>query len=202
MAHEHTAFLSDCAKDNASARRTAASAVRAAYADPRNLSDKEWEDIIVMVKALTGIAQRSGRSASSNGTDVPSPRATHGGPRPLPTPPASTPRTQWGAPPVRPPGSHSTKAFDPRSATLVDSPTTEFHRPDHQKPAGRVTSANEGPRGSQDSSRSSRRGRQEGVCTEKERKRRALEKAELHLSRKGSAQSRASETSQVTARRV
>lgn len=66
MTHEYTAFLSDCAKDYEGARRAAGDAVRAAYNDHTNLSDREWEDVLKMVRALTGIAKRAGGSSSSS----------------------------------------------------------------------------------------------------------------------------------------
>ncbi|KAF1356820.1 14-3-3 domain-containing protein, partial [Delphinella strobiligena] len=64
VTHEYTAFLCDCVKDYEGARRAAGDAVRAAYDDHTNLSDREWEDVLKMVRALTGIAKRAGGSSS------------------------------------------------------------------------------------------------------------------------------------------
>lgn len=165
----------------------------------------------MMVKALTGIAQRR-TSDQGSGTTKSSPR-TEGQPTPTPSGPRSVlqnVRTRVD----------DNGAFTPRSATLVNSPATAVYDPEGYKigefdgGSGNGNgngggSANGGARRSsqatsrsQASSRSSRRGRQEGMGTEKERKRRAVERAESDLSRKNSELSRLSETSNATARRI
>lgn len=211
VAHEYTAFLSDCAKDTDSARRTAGDAVRAAYSDQTDLSDKEWEDVLMMVKALTGIAQRR-TSDQGSGTTKSSPQ-TEGQPTPTPSGPRSVLQN------VRTRVSDN-GAFTPRSATLVNSPATAVYDPEGYKIGefdggsrngnghgggsadGGARRSSQATSRSQASSRSSRRGRQEGMGTEKERKRRAVERAESDLSRKNSELSRLSETSNATARRI
>lgn len=202
VAHEYTAFLHDCAKDYEWANQTAIEAVRAAYSDQSHLSDKEWEEVFAMVRALTALVQRSSERRGSS-TSKSSPRTSNesksdgsNGPaptRPLPTPPPQAAKSSS----IKRDGEiMRTQTFDevgattPRSETLVNSPATALFDPYPKTSTVPPEAREEGGRRSQTSSKSSRRGRQEGNGSEKERKRRAVEQAELDLAMKSSGQSR------------
>ncbi|KAL1306903.1 hypothetical protein AAFC00_005546 [Neodothiora populina] len=208
--HEYTAFLQDCVKDYSLARQVAGDAVRAAYLDEGDLSDKEWEEVLMMVRALTITARRTGGSEegygskSSQGTSSDDARSRRGPTRPLPTPPVRAPAVEQIPLAVQARVSNETTSTTPRSATLVNSPNTAVFDPegkDDMRSLDRKRSAEERAKRSQTSSRSSGRGRQEGAGSEKERKRRAVERAESELFRKRSGQTRVSNISNMATRR-
>lgn len=186
VAHDFAAFLSDCAGENDTSASIARDAVRAAYGDQSHLSDREWEDSLVLVQSLTLVAQRGMNTVKAtpiNTVIVPN----------TVQPTSTDPLQPLSAPSLVSDELDTT----PRSATLVNSPITAFYESE-AKPR---IAASDAARRSQASSRNSRRGRQEGTGTEKERKRRAVQRAEMEISRKGSEQSSLSRSTDITSRR-
>lgn len=204
---EHSAFLWDCVRDFDAARSFAKSAIRDVYAAPEGMDDTEFADAATLVQAL-GVMARRGETASSSPPTVirsdtrrPGIRGltgsavlrTHGATPPTRSTTVRSRQDQQTIPrgtgqqsgTARTPEDGGLSGTEGRSTTLVGSPMTATNVPwesqDRQSSADSAKRSRAGSKGKQ-RRRSPTRG-----LSDKERKRRLVERAEEAVSRRNSA---------------